>query len=460
MPSIVYGIAAYKRNNGNLPELRLRNMFIEHVATAPDGVALLSREGLTTTKTVGVGPVKGIFCQNNVFSGNVFTVSGGILYRELASIGSITGTGTVSFAAGSASELLICAGGPLYRYNGTTLTAVTFPDNDNITTVCFHDGLYIAAAAGTDKWYWSDVGDGSTWDPLSFASAEARPDTLADIKVVSDFLFLLGTETIERWANTGDADAPYSRVEGSIIQKGVKGPGVTAAFTDTLVFVGNDGIVYQLSGELQRLSDNGIEERIAASTTVCGFGFVYTGHSFYCLRLDTGSFLFDLTTGQWCEFATYGRANWRARCACTSGSLVLFGDDTDGKVLKFSSSWTDDGVPLERLFSAVFPITGGVAVINSLLLDTNVGWTSLLAGQGSDPKVEMRSSIDAGATWSNWRQSGLGKQGKYRARARWLRCGAFDFPGGMFEIRLTDPVPFRVSNVLVNEPIGGKSRGV
>jgi len=34
----------------------------------------------------------------------------------------------------------------------------------------------------------------------------------------------------------------------------------------------------------------------------------------------------------------------------------------------------------------------------------------------------------------------------------------FDDPGAVFEVRVTDPVDLRISNVVANEPSGGRSR--
>lgn len=457
MTAIAYGTRAYRRENGNLPELRLINMFVEHAVTGDDGVTLLSRQGLSPYMSVGAGPVKGVFSEDGVFGGDLFSVSGGILYRGSAAIGAVSGTDTVTFAAGQASELLVCAGADIHRYDGTSLSTVAFPDEDSIACVAFHDGLYLAAVKGSGRWYWSNVLDGSTWDALSFATAEAQPDELKYIKPFEDFIFLIGGETIERWANTGTAGAPYSRVEGALIPKGTLSTACVAETHERIFFVGNDGIVYILDNPPVRVSDNGIEERIAASETISLFGFILEGHSFVCLRLDTGSFLFDPDTGEWCEFSTYGRDNWRAMCACLHGKTTVFGDDSTGNVWTLQG-WTDAGDVLERLFTAAFPLNGGVYPVDNLTIKSNTGWTGLLAGQGSNPVAEMRTSIDAGATWNNWRSARMGEQGKYRVKTQWKRCGTFDFPGGMFEIRVTDPIPFRVSAVVVNEENGGKSR--
>jgi hypothetical protein len=457
MPSIAYGSGAYRRQNGNLPELRLRNMFVEAAPTAEGQVTLLSRRGLEQHSALGAGPITGIFSEPGVFGGDLFAVSGGILYRGTTSLGSIASFGPVSFAA-SDTELAITAGGTLYRYHETDgLDAVAFPDSAGTLAVAFHDGLFLAVREDTQRWYFSAVLDADSWGALDYASAERRPDPLLDIKVLNDTAYLLGATTIEPWANTGDPDLPYSRIEQRLFDKGVWGTGCTQEIDNTLMFVGDDGQVYRLAEVPQRVSDHGIEERIAASASVGTFAYQYEGHSFFCVRLDTATFQFDLATGQWSELTSYGRANFRARCAASIGTEVLFGDDAGGKVWQFGG-WTDGGAPMERLFTAAFPIPGGAVPINNVNIEANSGWTDLLAGQGSDPDVELRASRDAGATWGEWRGAKLGEQGQYRRRTQWRRMGIFDAPGAMFECRVTDPVPFRVSAVRVNEAGGGRSR--
>ena len=208
----------------------------------------------------------------------------------------------------------------------------------------------------------------------------------------------------------------------------------------------------------ERLSDHGIEERIAGSDNRFAFLIETEGHKFFCVRLDGGTWAYDANTQQWCEFASYGRDNWRAQCAVAAGLPVYLGDDEDGTIWTLAEAPTDDGDTLESRWTAGFRIAGGVQAIDNLLVEANVGWTGDLSGQGEDPVLEMRASRDAGATWGAWRSAALGRQGKHRNRARFTRCGSFDFPGALFEFRITDPAPRRVSGVLVNEAGGGRSR--
>lgn len=456
MPRINYGAGAYRRDNGNLPPLRLINMFLETAPVSQTGAILLSRKGLEERSSVGNGPVQAVFQQDGVFGGDVFTVSGGVLYRGSTELGSVAVNGPV-FMAASADELAVCASGPLYRYDGSTLDEVTFPDDASVTKVCFHDGLFLAARYNTQKWYFSAVLDADTWDPLDFGSAESNPDNILDMAIMNDTMWLFGSASIEPHANTGDADLPYQRFEQRIFTKGVRQTGTVVPLDNTLFFVGSDGLVYRLGEVPERISDNGIEERVAGSSTVTGFGFVFEGHAFYCIRLDDETFAYDASTQQWCEFQTDG-GQFRVQSACMEGATAILGDDSEGTLWTFGG-YADGGLPLTRLFTAGAHLDGGTLTVDNFLVEANVGWTEVLAGQGSDPQIEARFSRSAGATWDNWRQTSLGAQGAYRNKAEWRRNGMFDFPGMLAEVRVTDPVPFRVSGVLINEAGGGRARG-
>jgi hypothetical protein len=53
----------------------------------------------------------------------------------------------------------------------------------------------------------------------------------------------------------------------------------------------------------------------------------------------------------------------------------------------------------------------------------------------------------------------LGGTGEYRTVPEVRALGMYDFPGFMGEARVTDPVPFRISAVKLNDPAGGSQRG-
>ncbi len=427
MPAIPYGVGAYRRDKGSLPPLTLVNMFLEKTPSAENGVVLMSRQGIITTAVRGSGPIRGMLTQPGTFNGDLFTVSGGFLYRAATLIGAIAGSGPVSFAA-SASEVLVTAGTQLYSYNGTNLLAVTMPDGFDTRAVAFISGHFIAIRNDTHKFYWSAQLDGRTFDALDFASAESEPDNLLDCVTMRGNLYLMGVSTIEPWYYTGALDLPFSLIQQRLFPKGTHSTGCAIEMDNALVWVGSDAIVYRTADVPERLSDHGIEERIESSATVSAFGFIYDGHSYFCIRLDASTFAYDFATGQWNELQSYGRTNFAGRNAAMLGQQVLFGDDATGKVLTFGTGYSDEGVTLLREFTAAFPIKGGTVMVDALTIDANAGRTELLVGQGSDPIIEIAASRDAGATWGPFRSAKLGQQGEYRNMVKITRCGMFDSP--------------------------------
>ncbi len=456
MADIRYGLAAYRRDNGNMPEFRLVNMMVEKTPSSEGGVTLLSQPGLLASTAIGVGPVQGLFKRPGVFGGDTFALIGGNFYRGATLLGAVPGSGPASWAA-SAYEVVVTRGGAAYSYNGTDLAAIAFPDGASVTAVDFVGGLFLFARAGGHKWYWSAVLDARSVDALDFASAESSPDALLDIRAVGDVLYLLGETSVETWVLTGELNLPFNRVTQRIFSKGVIATACAEEVDNTLYYVGHDDSVYAVGDVPQRISDHGIEERVRESTTVQCFSYTYEGHSYFVVSLDSGNWPYDASTGQWSERQTFGQSNWRAACAAMDGDIPLFGDSESGTIWQHGG-WVDGDVPLVRLFTAAFQIKGGAVAVDVIEVDANTGSTDDLAGQGADPVLEMRSSRDGGRTWSPWRSTALGKQGEARRRARFRRCGYFDAPGAMFEFRCSDPVPLRISAVRVNEAGGGRAR--
>lgn len=459
MPSIAYGSGCYRRDNGNLPELKLINMFLEKADTSENQVALLSRPGLGLIATNGSGPINGLYSKAGTLSGDVFSISGTALYRGTSAIasGTIAGTGVASFA-GSDTELLVTRGSTMRSYKAAGIANVTFPDSAAVRAVCFIGSRFVAVrgdGAFPGRFYWSALLDGRTWDGLDFATAEREPDDLLDILPLGDNIWLYGQQTIESWADTGDSTLPFTRIEQVAFDQGIMATGCVCAADNTHFFIGSKRIVYRLGQEPTRISHNGIEERILQSTSARMFSFWFEGHEFVAIRLDTETLLYDCSSQEWCEFQT-SQGQWIAAFAAMSGPTAYFGHMTTGQLMGWSE-WDDMTAELERRFTAAIPLDGPTSIDN-LKLWANTGQTPLLAGQGSNPIIEMRVSRDAANTWSAWRQAALGQEGQYRKMAVWRRLGTPDFPGAVLDFRVADPVPLRISAVKVNDPIGGRSR--
>lgn len=441
---IQYGTAAYTRTRGNLPPLELVNLYVEK-ARSGDDIILQSRRGVVEDSTHGSGPIRGALQRDGVFSGDKFVVSGSEVYRGTTLLGSITGDGVVSMVA-SDLEVLICAGGPLYSYNGTDFVAVTFPDGANVTAVVHTGGYFIALRAGTGQWYFSAVLDGRSWDGLDYATAESEPDYILDAVVLDGIVVFGGSQSIEFWASTGDQDLPFSQIQQREFEQGLAKTGCMVVLDNTFYFLGADLILYRNGEVPEAVSDDAVVEASQASANHRLFVVTDERHKFVCLRLDGKTFAYDVTTRETCEFKSYGRDNWRVG--------PNMGDDETGQIWRFSG-YSDNAGPMERLFTAGV-VLEGPAIIKNLRLSAEVGTTEYLTGQYAQPQIEMRASDDAGNTYEDWETEDLGAQGDYSQRVEWRALGMFADPGALFQFRVTDPVSVRFSNVQANAPTGGR----
>jgi hypothetical protein len=444
-----FGITAFDRERGNLPELPVLNMFAEAAPTEESGIALQSRPGLMDrSDSMGTGPVQALYKQNGVLSGGLYGVSGGTFYNRVTAVGSIAGTNPVSMA-GFEDLLFITAGTTLYQYDGATLSTVAMPGSASAKKIVVGGSRLVVIAEDTETYYWSDVLS-ATIGALSFTSAESKPDQLRDMLFIDDTLILFGANTIEFHANTTDANLPFQPLEGRVFERGTRGTvGVTAVGSS---FAWVTDINQICLGDPETvISAPWLNALIEASDNIYLWAFVLDGQEFLALRLDDRTFVYGMASAKWSEFSSYGETNWIPSCYADG----VFGSSLDGKTLAWASNHLDmDGV-LERRFRAGQQLDGGAVTIRNLSLRTNAGETPYLTGDYTNPTVEVRFSRDGGRTFGEWRQTTLGEQGRYNHRVQWPACGTFGRPGILAEFRVTDPVPFRVSAVLVNEALTG-----
>ena len=379
----------------------------------------------------------------------MFGISANTLYQATTSRGAVTGAGPWSIA-GYELALFAAGGSTLYYWDGTTLATVAFPDSAAVSKIVVGASRLLCIRADTQKFYWSDP-LAVDIDALDFASAESQPDRLRDILFIDDTAILFGSETVEFWPNTGDADLPFQPLEGRVFEKGIRATGCAVKFGAAFAWVTNDNEVC-LADPDNIISTPGLEAEIADSTACRLWSFRGEAQEFLALRIDSGTWVYGARSKLWSEFQTYGEANWQAQCFAGG----VFGSALDGKTLAFGTDYTDNADVLERRFRGGFPINGGGVNIKNITLRTNPGNTPYLTGQYADPRIELRLSRDAGKTWGAWKVQTMGEQGAYRHRVQWRGLGRASQPGFLCEVRVTDPVPFRLSDVLANEPWGGR----
>lgn len=274
---IKLGEINWKRLISHEPEILLVNRYFEENPTNQvDQVALLTRPALMTRTKIGTGPIRAMYQQDGCFGNNAFVVSGTALYRvkKIPGLadqptlipGTIDKGAPVMIAtqgAGLNPYLFICDGLLLQVYDPTVdgnLHQVVTPDDVPITSLAYIGGFVICLVGNSQRFYWIRPGT-KIIDPLDFAEAEQFPDWLCQALSLGDQFGLFGKTTTEFWYLTGDALAPFQRLQGRMYDQGIW-DGTALKVGDAVLLVGSDGIVYSVEGGPTRISYYGLEEQI------------------------------------------------------------------------------------------------------------------------------------------------------------------------------------------------------
>lgn len=415
--------------------------------------------GLRLFATLPASPVRGMWQASN---GQVFAVGGNKLYR-VTSDGMASELGTLNTSEGPVSIAdnglhVVVVDGPsgyVWTLDPGTFNVITDPDFPGADQVTYLDGYFLFNYPDTGRFFFSGLND-VTFDGLDIASAEASPDELVGLIASSQKVFLFGSQSIEVFYNAGDANDPFQRIQGAVVDVGA-----AAAFSiqnlpsGGIAFLGGDssgqGIVYQTEGsQAKRISNPSIESIIRARTPTeiaAATAWVYqqSGHIFYALNIPglKSTLVNDLSTGLWHE-RTYLEAKeeqrHRAECHAVGFGLNLVGDYANGNIYALDpDKLTDNGTSIARTRIAPHTTKGLKFLFHSsfqLDMETGVGLDGV--GQGSDPKVMLQWSDDGGHSWSNEHWRDAGKIGEKRKRVIWRRLGCSR--DRVYKVKITDPV--------------------
>jgi hypothetical protein len=453
----------YVARSVNAADARMVNLFAEVLSEGKEAAFLQRAPGLRKLNTIGNGPIRGLWAFSPQ-DGVGFVVSGTQLYKidnayTATLIGTVAGTGPVSIAD-NGTQLFIAANGPSYIYNNTTnaFGQITDPDFPGAVTVAYLDGYFVFNEPNSQKMWVTQLLDGTSIDPLDFASTEGSPDGL--VAVLSNFreIWAFGTNSIEVWYDSGASDFPLQRIQGAFNELGCAAPYSIAKVDNGLFWLGRDrrgqGIVYQANGYSgQRISTHAVEWQIqqyADLTDAIAYTYQQDGHSFYVLIFPTANttWVYDLATQAWHERAGFTDGAFtrhRSNCQMAFNNEVVVGDFQNGNIYAFDlDDYSDNGQIQKwlRSWRALGPGKNDLkrTAQHSLQLDIESG-VGLNLGQGSDPQVMLRWSDDGGHTWSNEHWSPVGKIGEYYKRVFWRRLGmTLKLRDRVYEVSMTDPV--------------------
>lgn len=272
--SVKLGADQYVRNRADDPSVPVINRFFEtNPLNTEDQTALIERPALIPLVSVASSPSRRLFHQPGFASGDLFQVAGLDLYRHSMNTsriittthitGVIQGTGAPDMCATN-GYLFITDGTTLQYTNGTAALANVdvslLAGGIAFSSIDVFNGYVLAAVAGSDRFYWLQPGS-LQFQALDFATAERFPDKILQIRVVGDEFWLLGEKSVEVWRATGDGAGPFERVLGRAFNFGIYG-GTAVRMKDTsVVLVADDGTVFSIRGNPERISNPAIAEK-------------------------------------------------------------------------------------------------------------------------------------------------------------------------------------------------------
>ena len=459
--------ASYVARSINAADNRLVNLFAEIVPDGGKTAAFFNRApGLKFQQTIGTGPIRALWAHQTNGS-DFYVVSGTEFYKVTGLtatptlLGTVTGTGPVSIADNGTQIFLACnPDGFIYNEVTNVFAQITDPDFTGAVTVAYLDGYFVYNEPNSQKVWVTQLLDGTSVDPLDFASAEGSPDGLVAINVDHREAWLFGTDSVEVWYDAGLADFPLTRIQGAFNELGCVAAFSVAKLDNGLFWLGTDargqGIVYRNNGYTGiRVSTHAIEYAIAQYGDISdavAYTYQQEGHSFYVLTFPSGNatWVYDVSTQAWHE-----RAGWntslgqftrhRSNCQCNFGGNTVVGDYENGNIYTLDLNVYADNGGIQKWLRSWRALPTGTNTLrrtaqHSLQLDCESG-TGLNTGQGSDPEIMLRWSDDGGHTWSNEHLSKMGKIGQYYRRVFWRRLGmTMKLRDRVYEVSQTDPV--------------------
>ena len=465
---------SYVARSVNASANRMINLFPEATLQSGQTAGFLNRApGLRLLNSIGGGPIRGLWSPQ-LTGQNAYLVSGSGFYKidtdyVATFLGNVSGTGPVSITD-NGTQIFIAANPDGYIYNMTTNVFAQITDLDfaGASTVGFLDGYFVFTQPNSQVFWVTDLLDGTSVQPLNFASAEGSPDDLVGLIVDHREVWLFGTSSVEVWYNAGTVGFPLERIQGAFNEIGCAAAYSIAKLDNGLFWLGSDargqGIVYRANGYTgTRVSTHAVEWQIQQYGNISdaiGYTYQQDGHSFYVLIFPSANatWVYDVATDNWHERASFSGGEFkrhRSNCQMSFNNEIIVGDYNDSRIYAFDLDKYSDDTAVQKWLRSwrALPtdtnnLTRTAQHTLQLICESGVG---LNDGQGSDPQVMLRWSDDGGHTWSNEHWTSMGKIGVYGARAIWRRLGmTTKLRDRVYEVSGTDPVKIAILGAELN----------
>jgi hypothetical protein len=405
--------------------------------------------GLRNWAAAGNGGCRGLFVVDpslllGVMGTEVIQATPG---AAVTSLGGLLGSKPCTFARNRAvpTEAVIVTGGLRRMVVSGALTTIDDPDLPPPHSV---DSIGPFILYGTERGFsYSDINEADSIAALSAYEAEGKADNVVRLKVRRNEVWLFGTETIEIWSLTDDADDPFAKLQGAYVERGCIAPHSVIQVGETMVWIDDKCSVRQAqSYSSEVISSPAVSRAIKALADPSGVvADTFTDADHEYLRLTSPDWTWarcrNARTGEafWHEEESQGMTRRKAVHTVSFAGLDICGHVSDGQLMYFDPDTRTDGDG--RLLCNIFtgPLTQypGEVEFNALYVDVIPGDAPNDPGNPvtDDPVILVRDSDDGGKSWANQRSLSTGRQGQYSKRVATHQLGTSGEDGRQFHLQ-------------------------
>ncbi len=422
---------------GAFPKISVEQTFNMYIS---DGwlIPTSGYEGIKDVIPGGEG--RGIYASNRfnhlvfVINNKVFIANSGLIITNVGEM--TTYSGDVFISENNGTQIALCDKQHLYIYDWMAGTFQQIALDFQPVHITFQDGYFISPAVNSNQWRLSDPNDGTNWPPApaNVGELQTKPDYVVATSRApgkGNLLFVFGKTVTELWYDTGSNLFPYQKNSYSNIDYGCLNASTIAENEDMTVWLaGNEksgpAIMYSLGGDVQRLSTDGIDVKLAAlknPSRSAGFLYRRNGHVFYQLTFfdprDNFTFVFDFT-GQAFYTLTDQRMNYHiARRTAFFNNVNYFVAINNGVLYKLEGNTYDgDEIPRVRVCKNVRLPDQSRFVVNSLSFTVQQGETHTLS------RIDLRVSRDGGVSFGNYSGKDMNAFARHQNILQWWNLGA------------------------------------
>lgn len=403
---------------------------------------------------------------SHVMSDERYLINGSSLIKETslgvrATLGTITGSDRAIFAD-DGTNLYIVVDKKLYKYDGISLSVVSQSAIATPRSIDYLNRQFILTG-DNGIFAVSDVSDGDTYNALNVAEEESRPDALLRVYVFNELAYMMGSQTVVPWENTGTGNPPFQKRKTSLINVGLAGKYAVTNNDQYMYWLGDDRKFYQsVGGSLRPINTSGVSTKVEGFDVVSdciASAFVLGGQDFVMFKFPSANtcLLYSEQNKYWVELNSgtlVTGSEWYGNSVSYCYGKNLVTDYRNGNTYELDlDTYTDNGdarlrIVTTRTFTGDdIGLSGQHITASQLRLEMQSG-IGLATGQGSSPVVMCQFSQDGGMTWGAEQQVDVGIMGDYvKAVDFWAFSSGYEIKARLL---VSDPVPITYYGGIVN----------